>query len=805
MPAVNTSSTPNPMPAMPGVNFAPLKPLKEMSENDHSTENTLCQQFQTKYNEYRQQNSGTWREYLEIGRMISNCRSGKYLMNRHALDKRWVFTKKDSRFDDRRTVAGQFQFYSTKLDAEWLSSKPDLDPICPSDDDQIEEFISAVKIQWDHYNTKFFDDDYELLESRSAQDFGTWITRYRFDPTKNDIVCELLDFTGCKWDLRFKAEESPYFIYESKCSKNALEHLLKREVPEGDNTEHYGLQVQEQIASQGGSVYGQGQDRPRGVFDHVNNEVVVTEMWLQPEAYCEIDLKVPEETWSGQQIKGSLLEMFPNGMVVVGINGMQKIIGIYAEQLKDHIVSGIYHLQSYTGVGKGISDAVDLKRERDKFHSQIMAYLDAHGTPAYAYESNTVTEQQVRQLAKPRAFIPIDLGQAPDGVNNVNQVIQPILPGNPAQGMLVYGEQLSNFFQMAFQVTNFSNGMPGVDNKTARGAVLGDENAQKMLVPQHRNKASHRRRSAVVIYNLFKKYVDKPKFFATKDKNGITKGKYLSGNDFADVDIDFEIVANSEIPQTPFAQKESVGLFLQQTGGVAGLIQAVAMNPELTGEIASAFGAKLSIPSQKDIARVCRQRIEQSKQLLQQEYANQELMAAMGIQPDNTNLPLAIVSQLKPPIHPSEPYHAQKVQWLSELLDNDEFMFASPDLRAIISEMMDTHIKMQTWRQAEVQQDQNLAAISAELPMLLGQQAMDGQNQAIAVEQQQAQMQQQQQMEAQKVQQGLEVEKQKAEIQEKQAQGQRDHEVAMNERQHGQALQLNAIQALAQQEKQPKK
>ena len=110
--------------------------------------------------------------------------------------------------------------------------------------------------------------------------------------------------------------------------------------------------------------------------------------------YCDIDLNEDESTVEGPKLKkgSTLLEMFPDGMCVVGINGMQTIIGVYAENHKDHIVSGIYHLQSFSGVGKGVSDAVDVKKEMDDLHSQTLdgflgrprLYQERDGRPPFS-------------------------------------------------------------------------------------------------------------------------------------------------------------------------------------------------------------------------------------------------------------------------------------------------------------------------------------------------------------------------------------------------------------------------------------
>lgn len=748
MPATIESYTPQAVYPNTGRNFAPVAGLKVLDSN-HFHPHPLTETLKKKYKEYKERDDEAYTEFCDTGRMIANLRLGKLLLMRSIRDGRYLFVKRDGKFSDNKTVGGQFQFYSTKLTAEWLSSRPERDPVCPSDDDRIEEFISAVKVVQDYYDRKFFDSRYEELESLSAQDYGTWITRFRFDPDIQDIVCELLDFPACRWDIRYRAEESPYFIYESKCSTAKLGHLLDAEIPEGGDEDHYGLRLIEQIARQGSNVTGAGKEFPYGTYTQVKGECIVTEMWLRPEEYCDIKLDKSEKTVSGDTLT-DLLETFPNGLCAVGINGMQTLIGLYDENHKDHIVSGLYHVQSFSGVGKGISDAVDVMKELNDLHSQLLAHTKAHATPGFGYNSNMVTEQQARDIGKPRKNIALDYSQAPDGVRSINDVVQPILPGNPASSAFEFREQLKNDLQMAMQVTDFSNGLPGVDNKTATGAQIGDANAEMILVPQHLNKADHRKRADAVIYNLFKKYVEKPKFFAVNSKNGITKGKYISGAEFEGIDIEFEVVANSEVPQTPYQQRNAMGQVLQFTGGLQGLIESVQVDPEITGEIVTAFGGKLSIPKREEIARVVRMRIEQAKKMLETELPLRRSMAMVtGVPPEN--IAVSIIDRLVPPISSKEPYHQQKIMWIAELLDADEMMYAPFELRQVLAEMITRHIQEDALNKIEVGQAQDVSNIMANLPSLLGQQMLgavqQSQNQAQVEDQRAADM-QSRQMEA---------------------------------------------------------
>lgn len=799
MPATIDSSTPKSIYPYSGKNFAPLEPLERMAmQSPVTSPNKLCESLRIKYDTYMNADDQAWREHMDIGRMVANKRVGKLMLLRNVMTGAFMFVKPDTRWEDRKALGGVVQFYSSKLSAGWMSSRPEIDPLCPSDQDQIEEYIQDVKIIQDHYSTKFFDDDYEYAESLSAQDYGTWVTRFRYDPDKQEIICELLELPACRWDIRRTAEESDYFIYHSKCSNAWLERLLKSDIaPDGDADEKaYGLRLVEQIARQGGNVVGEGKNRLWGNTENDIPENTVVEMWLQPEAYCDIDLTADEATLSGTELKAgqSLIETFPKGMCVVGINNMQTIIGLYAEDHKDHIVSGRYHTQSFCGLGKGISDIIDTSKEMDDMFSQILAYVKGHAMPSWGFNSAVVTEDKVKQIGQGRKALALDFSQAPEA-NSINDVIQHLVPGDPGNAAFDMMDRLNDNIQIASQVTNFTNSFPGVDNKTATGAKLGTDMAAMLLVPQLRNKASHRKRAFKVIFNLFKRFMDKEVFFATKTPNGITAGKYLTGTQFNDVDIEFEVVSNSEMPQTPLMQRESLGNLFQFTGGLPGLMQAAQMDPDLVSEIASIYGAKLPIPKKNDIARVCRRRIEQAKQILEAELSNQRIMAAVGLPADNTNLAGAIVDQLSPPVSPQERYSQQKAEWLMDLLDSDELQYAPVELRYVVEELIKRQLGAAVIGDAQLQSVQQLGNVMSNMPQLLGQQAMSEQNQQMAQQFQMQQMQQQAQQQAQVAQQQLQMEGMKAEVTEAQEQANHDRAIEMSDRQYQQQAALQRAAA----------
>jgi len=218
---------------------------------------------------------------------------------------------------------------------------------------------------------------------------------------------------------------------------------------------------------------------------------------------------------------------------------------------------------------------------------------------------------------------------------------------------------------------------------------------------------------------------------------------------------------------------------MQFTGGMAGLWEMTQQDPDFADAVVTAFGIqKLPIMRTPDIARICRKRIEQAKEMLEKELVTQQIMTAVTGQPlDNTNLAASIVSKLMPPISPKEMYADQKAKWMAELLDADEMQYAPEELRYIIEEMISVQLQAATLGQAQVGMDTNLGMIMARLPELVGEQMMNYQNQQLeqewAASQEQAKGQQQEGQEQAQV--GAEV--QKATVTDKLSE--RDHERAM--------------------------
>jgi hypothetical protein len=562
-----------------------------------------------------------------------------------------------------------------------------------------------------------------------------------------DLQGDLLAFPACRYNMRKFAEDSEYFIYEQFLPIRMLKGMLGNiEISEADATGslNYGHLILEALATRGGSIEDQGRDRLFGNYNSFKEQALVTEMWLKPEMYADVVIQGDEKTVSGEKLQkgGKLIDVFPNGVCFVGLNQMQTVLAIYGENHSDCIVSGIYHLQSHSGIGKGVSDAVDVYKDMNLLHSKAMSYIERFSTPSYGYAKGTVTEELAQQIGDPTINIPFDFSQIPEGMRSIQQLVQPLMSGTPNPALFQYGQQLHNMFQLAMQVTEFSDGLPGVRNNTATGAEITKDNARKQSIPALKLKAEHRKSSAPKIINLFRQ-IPAPRWFSKQDRFGVVKGKYIFGEELPK-HISWEAVANSEVPQNEYDERQSAAELFAQTGGLPGFVQLAEMSPRWGGWAAKKYKVDAPITTEDDIAKVCRMRVDDITALAQE--ANEILNVAnaiVGMQPDTSVVVDAILAKLKRPLAVAESAHTEKAAWLSELLDADE-LNEDQLLRECIQRLIENHMKAQIYQQYKLQElAQEVEAGLAEQAQEAAQPMMDQQN-AQAAQQQDTQFQQEQ-------------------------------------------------------------
>jgi hypothetical protein len=225
-----------------------------------------------------------------------------------------------------------------------------------------------------------------------------------------DLVCESLLFPGCRWDLRTRAEWSPWFLYQQKIPLGAVRRLLGNvRIPgQPEGLIDIGAQVIRALAYSGQAVSGRAYQPWRNPAS--KEDPTLCEMWLSPQDYADIVIKGNEETVGGEPLPqgASLEQLFPDGLCAVGLNGFNVVLGLYAERHADHLTSGVWHMKPMSGAGRGQQDLVEVQKRYNKLDSQQLAFMDATATPAILHDKDLLDDDEAQYLGSPRANIPVD-------------------------------------------------------------------------------------------------------------------------------------------------------------------------------------------------------------------------------------------------------------------------------------------------------------------------------------------------------------------------------------------------------------
>lgn len=531
-----------------------------------------------------------------------------------------------------------------------------------------------------------------------------------------DLVCEQLPFYGCRWDLNKKAEDSSWFIYRRRVPLGSITKVLGNvKIPDGTQTDRdIGLDIIQSLAYSGQPVSGRGwgENYRQDVYKDM---VSFDEFWMSPDDYADVMIKDGEATVSGETLPGGkLIDIFPDGLVAVGLNGMSVLLDLRAEKHKDHITSGVWHMKSMSGAGQGITDATEVQKRFNTFDNQQMAYWSSLGTPAVLYNSALGLADKAQYLGKPLTNIPIDMRNLPD-TSKLSDMIHQFQPGSvPAQMSQYTYEFLLKGFQMTTLATDYASGQPGITdtNTTATAANIDQSNADAINQPIFQVKGQVRKRGAEIVIEQFRKHFPLPRYFALTGKFGQQQGIELSSADIK-ADLIFEVAKNSELPKGPFQLKQNLMGVMEVFGGVQGLLEAKQAAPRETNEILQAWDVDLETDSFDDVAELCRKRLDQMKKGVE-----------MGVQD-----PMGLIQFIKPPISAVEPNQAQKAKWWAESLDYDELQESPMVLRAAVEMLAQGQITGELMQNAQLALGQGAVEAAGQAVPAMAQQAMQPQEQ----------------------------------------------------------------------------
>lgn len=520
------------------------------------------------------------------------------------------------------------------------------------------------------------------------------------DVEHGDIVCETVPAFELKHDLAELPQDSPYLIRRRRIRVPVLQakfpdlHIVDSK---GDNR---GVQIEESLkrATGGGNSVWSKDATEEKAADFV-------QIWLDPCMYSRLQLKDEMRTLGGMVIPAGtkLADMFPTGMYLCFIDGIDGVVELRDEHHKDYWVGQSYRQRAISSLGIGIEDIVEGNRQYNLVMSIIYTQLRTSAMPATLFDERLLPNGVSSYLGS-LSNIPVNLSALED-TRKLPDSVHQLQPQPPTTAHFGFAEQLNNYMQMASRVTEFSGGLPGVNNDTATGAELTAATAQSLFGPQLALKAEVDRRGAEIILELFKKYCIDEVWISLSGKRGQMEGQWLKAADIG-VDMFAEVVPDSYLPQTNFERRERWDRFLERVGGLPGLKAALQEFPEQVEQLAEIFDVDLASSDYTAAAEMCRLRIEQMKQAIPMlqvmtasmppvQMAQDPMSGEMAAVPVD---PMAEAGQfllgiLQPPIELEELGHMAAIAYLRSWLTEDEGREAAPELRGGIKAMIYQHLQ----------------------------------------------------------------------------------------------------------------
>lgn len=526
----------------------------------------------------------------------------------------------------------------------------------------------------------------------------------------------VIPIQATRFDIRRRAEESSYLIERIKISKNRLEMILGAKLDLGEAEMDKGLQSLDAIQRAGNTLYGQESNRQVAFAEKY--ETVIDRISLSVEDYAHIKNLRPEQTVSGEEIPvgASLKDLCPEGMTALFANEGKVLLGIWpGVHHSDEVTSGVYHMRLESGAGRGGEDQVEVQKRFNRNDAQMLKAGETGATPAHFFVEGSVDRKFIKQIGHPDTAVPIkrEIVEA----LGTTELIRQIPPASVAGTFFQYTyELLDKYRQMTAHAPDLSNSLLGAKSGgTATEARISDSNAERLSSPLREMKGDVRVGTAQKTLQLYHKHfqgVSQWHSYGTT-KNQVSVGEQIKGEDI-DPNIEFVIVKDSTQPKTRYSQQSGWAASSQVIAQFGGMEILQQTHPDLIHEIFQSFGVDTAADDYDTTEDLCWRRLQQAIQ--------------MAGQP-----PEVILMSIKPMITPFEPYHPQKMQWLSEYLDTPPGVELDEMQRQSLFVLIDAHRNGGMWQQGMLMQAEAGAQVIGSEPVREAQ----AQDQAMQAEQQQ--------------------------------------------------------------------
>lgn len=516
-----------------------------------------------------------------------------------------------------------------------------------------------------------------------------------------DICCEEVPAFELKHDISLSPQDSPYLIRTRRLRTSILESKFPFLKIRSGKSDDPGVRASEALKE---SSYTGRRTRAGGEDDDYADFIQV---WLDPCLYSGLALKEAYRTLDGNEIPAGtrLADLFPTGMYVCRVEGVDGVVEVRDEHHRDFWVGGVYRKRALSSLGSGIEDMVEGQRQYNLMTSLEYTILRTCANPATLYEESLFPNGVSTYLGHPLKNLPVKTMGLPEG-RRLQDVVHQLTPQPPTQAHFQYTQGLDIYLQKASRVTNVGLGQAlGLDNTTATASEIADANAQGLFAPQLALKAEVDRRGAEIVVKLYKRHCPDERYLSLAGRRGKQDGVWLRAADIG-TDLYAEVVPESYLPQTSRERQVRLKGLLQDVGGLPGLKLAMSEMPALLEQLTETYDVDLGAEDYTAAATVSRLRIEQMKAavpMLGIAMAGMPptQMAADPVTGEMAEVPVDPVAEagafllgvLQPPIAPEELGHIAAIQFLRSWLTDDEGIEAPPELRAGVIAMVHAHLE----------------------------------------------------------------------------------------------------------------
>lgn len=520
-------------------------------------------------------------------------------------------------------------------------------------------------------------------------------------------------FAAWRWDLSLDLELSPWAIKRQYITHGAIKLMLGDvSIPDSPSSDQWGLDVIRALTYSGQAFAGSSAAEGRR---QESTRPTLAECWLSPEEQAMIEVDEGETIAGVTMPKGRLSDFFKGDWCcVAALNDGALVAGLYGrESHQTEVVTAQWFMDAESGGGRGMEDTAAVQRRFNQVDGQIYQGLATTATPSVITDMSILKEDQGRYLFRPGENIDVSLAMLPPNTT----LKDAFFIGNPGQinpQYIQYGyTYLNQMAQVSSLITEMSLGnngsLVGVDNRTATGAQITAALANSLFGPMLQSKGQSRVEIAKKIVALVAKHDVGGRYYPGK---GAAKGRMIDPNSLKGRVV-FELVANSELPVTPFSQQTDVRAMVESLGGIEGVMALKQGDPPMFYQLAKPFNFKSDSESEDDVSNLCLGRLEQMKSNLQ-----------AGV-----NDPQMLVEMIRPTVRQTEPKHDEKARWWSDWQDLQSAQEAPEELRQAAENMFWLHKNLATQRQIPEAVNKGLVQAAAQAPAAMGAAALQPQEQ----------------------------------------------------------------------------